>query len=223
MVLSENLISYSTVLNKQFLVLEKMEHNILFASMYVLKNNTSAKVPYIFFKDICNIKAKGKVVLARNLKSLKNKLDNTDFIDCGLDEFEGFSKLNIFKKLELNNDGFVEIELNDEYTFLTNDLYSEMPTVSFDLNAFTRINSKHSKNLYRLLSGFTNTGWVKIEEEKLFNLIGIKFKRAWDRKKALEGSMIDVAPYFKGLNYKTNMNRVGENIVHIKFKANKSK
>lgn len=222
--LSENLISYSTVLNKQALNLTKAEHNILFSIMYVLKNKTTVEVPYKFFKDICNIKAKEKKVLIGGLDSLKNKLSDTDFIDCEVNELKGINKLNIFKKLEFNkDDSTINIELNEGYEFLTNDLYSEIPTVSFDLNTFTRLNSKYSKSLYRLLSGFKNTGWLKMEENKLFELLGINVKRNWDKRKALDESMYDMLPYFKGLNYSINKNRIGENIIHIKFKASRSK
>lgn len=224
MKLSENLISYSTVLNKQTMDLKKAELNLLFGAIYVLKNKEDVIIPYVFFKDICNDKSNNKELFKRNLEGLKKKLDNTDFVNCGIQELDNIKKLNIFKELTFDKDNnLIYLELNEGYTFLTNDLYSNIPTVSFDLGLFTSLQSKLTKNLYRILSGFNNTGWVKMEEDRLFNLLGIKNKREWDRRKAFDSAMIEISPYFKGLNYNINRNRIGENIIHIKFKASKNK
>lgn len=70
--------------------------------------------------------------------------------------FNLFSKFTIYKHIETLEIERVELSVNNEFSYLLNDLLGNF--TSFQLSEFIALKSKYSKSLYRILKQYKNTG-----------------------------------------------------------------
>ncbi|MBZ7982826.1 replication initiation protein [Campylobacter sp. RM12640] len=70
--------------------------------------------------------------------------------------FNLFSKFTIYKHIETLEIERVELSVNNEFSYLLNDLLGNF--TSFQLSEFMALKSKYSKSLYRLLKQYKHTG-----------------------------------------------------------------
>ena len=139
--------------------------------------------------------------------------DKKDFIQALEGMIERLQKVNskiitnneiwyfvLFPTFRVNtNEEIVTIAVNKDFTFLLNDLKA---FTIFELAEFVDLNSKYSKNLYRLLKQFRTTGKLLVNDVEDFRE-KMDCPKTYSNKEfmrvAVKPAIEELSPYFKGL------------------------
>ena len=77
----------------------------------------------------------------------------------------------LFPTFRINKEtGMLTVRVNKDFQFLLNELSKSF--TRFELQEFTKLNSKYSKNLYRLLKQYRSTGEYFVKVDELRKLLG---------------------------------------------------
>jgi len=129
-------------------------------------------------------------------------------------EFVLFTKYKVSAKKQ-----DVTIAVNEEFSYILNELTSNF--TRFELNEFVSLQSKYSKNLYRLLKQFRSTGQVyfTLEEFKLKLDIPKSYALCDINKKVLTPIKEELTPLFENLKIEKikDKSKRGHPITHINF------
>lgn len=109
-----------------------------------------------------------------------------------------------FAKTDIDNStNQVTVQLSERAAQIFNDFSRTTRFNRFSLLQYFQINSKYSKNLFRLLKEHRTLGHRSFSEEELRDKLSIpkSYKQADINRRVIKRAFIDLMPYFKNLSY----------------------
>ncbi len=210
--------------------LSEREANLLFAIFQKLKDqgNTLIRFEPQDLKRMLNIDISNER-LSEVVIKLWNSIKTADFWKISETEtsiiqenYMLFSRC----KIELNKPSkdlkYLEIQLNDNYQYLLNNLGMGQYT-SFNLLEFQRVRGKYAKTLYRLLKQYKSTGILSVEWTQFRELLDIpkEYKMENIDQKVLTPALKELNKIypFEHLNYKKERRNSHDRrkVTHIDF------
>ncbi|BAM98921.1 RepA product (plasmid) [Helicobacter pylori OK310] len=167
--------------------LSEREANLLFAIFQKLKDqgNTLIRFEPQDLKQM--IMVKSNLTNRQLLQILKNLLDNIsganfwiirEHVENG-EIYEDHISYMLFKQFEIRihkptqTIEYLDVQLNDSYQYLLNNLGMGGQYTSFKLLEFQRVRGKYAKTLYRLLKQYKSTGILSVEWDQFRELLDI--------------------------------------------------
>ncbi len=167
--------------------LSEREANLLFAIFQKLKDqgNTLIRFEPQDLKQM--IMVKSNLTNRQLLQILKNLLDNIgganfwiirEHVENG-EIYEDHTNYMLFKQFEIRihkptqTIEYLDVQLNDSYQYLLNNLGMGGQYTSFNLLEFQRVRGKYAKTLYRLLKQYKSTGILSVEWSQFRELLDI--------------------------------------------------
>ena len=193
-----------------------VEIDLLMAICSKLKNEdiNEIKLEFSDLRRMINSKHRGELRFIQNLEQMYKKLLNLSIrieTEDKITNFILFTKYEILKKQKI-----IIIKINEEFKFLLNKLINNF--TRFELNEFISLKSNYSKEIYRRLKQFKNTGIWKIKMNNFRELLNIpeKYRMSEIDKKVLKISMEELNKYFN--NFKIIKIKKGRKIEFLEFK-----
>lgn len=167
--------------------LSEREANLLFAIFQRLKDQGNTLIRFEPQDLKRMIMVKSNLTNRQLLQVLKNLLDNIsganfwiirEHVENG-EIYEDHTSYMLFKQLEIRihkptqTIEYLEIQLNDSYQYLLNNLGMGGQYTSFKLLEFQRVRGKYAKTLYRLLKQYKSTGILSVEWGQFRELLDI--------------------------------------------------
>ncbi len=216
--------------------LSEREANLLFAIFQKLKDqgNTLIRFEPQDLKQM--IMVKSNLTNRQLLQILKNLLDNiggTNFwiirehVENG-EIYEDHTSYMLFKHFEIRihkptqTIEYLDVQLNDSYQYLLNNLGMGGQYTSFNLLEFQRVRGKYAKTLYRLLKQYKSTGILSVEWTQFRELLDIpkEYKMENIDQKVLTPSLKELRKIypFEHLSYKKERRSHDKRkVTHIDF------
>ncbi len=217
--------------------LSEREANLLFAIFQKLKDqgNTLIRFEPQDLKQM--IMVKSNLTNRQLLQILKNLLDNIsganfwiirEHVENG-EIYEDHISYMLFKQFEIRihkptqNIEYLEVQLNDSYQYLLNNLGMGGQYTSFKLLEFQRVRGKYAKTLYRLLKQYKSTGILSVEWTQFRELLDIPkdYKMENIDQKVLTPSLKELKKIypFEHLSYKKERRNSHDRrkVTHIDF------
>ncbi|WP_154404528.1 replication initiation protein [Helicobacter pylori] len=167
--------------------LSEREANLLFAIFQKLKDqgNTLIRFEPQDLKQM--IMVKSNLTNRQLLQILKNLLDNIGGANLWIirehvensEIYEDHTSYMLFKQFEIRihkptqTIEYLDVQLNDNYQYLLNNLGMGGQYTSFKLLEFQRVRGKYAKTLYRLLKQYKSTGILSVEWTQFRELLDI--------------------------------------------------
>ncbi|GAA9168797.1 hypothetical protein HpHA187_15380 [Helicobacter pylori] len=166
--------------------LSEREANLLFAIFQRLKDQGNTLIRFEPQDLKRMIMVKSNLTNRQLLQVLKNLLDNIsganfwiirEHVENG-EVYEDHKSYMLFKQFEIRihkptqNIEYLEVQLNDSYHYLLNNLGMGQYT-SFKLIEFQQVRGKYAKTLYRLLKQYKSTGILSVEWDQFRELLDI--------------------------------------------------
>ena len=193
-----------------------VEIDLLMAICSKLKNEdiNEIKLEFSDLRRMVNYKHRGELRFIQNLEQIYKKLLNLSIrieTEDKITNFILFTKYEILKKQKI-----IIIKINEEFKFLLNKLINNF--TRFELNEFISLKSNYSKEIYRRLKQFKNTGIWKIKMNNFRELLNIpeKYRMSEIDKKVLKISMEELNKYFN--NFKIIKIKKGRKREFLEFK-----
>ncbi|WP_033788501.1 replication initiation protein [Helicobacter pylori] len=167
--------------------LSEREANLLFAIFQRLKDQGNTLIRFEPQDLKRMIMVKSKLTNRRLLQILKNLLDNIsganfwiirEHVENG-EIYEDHTSYMLFKQFEIRihkptqTIEYLDVQLNDNYQYLLNNLGMGGQYTSFKLLEFQRVRGKYAKTLYRLLKQYKSTGILSVEWSQFRELLDI--------------------------------------------------
>ncbi|GAA9405342.1 hypothetical protein HpHA276_14790 [Helicobacter pylori] len=217
--------------------LSEREANLLFAIFQKLKDqgNTLIRFEPQDLKQM--IMVKSNLTNRQLLQILKNLLDNIsganfwiirEHVENG-EIYEDHISYMLFKQFEIRihkptqTIEYLEVQLNDSYQYLLNNLGMGSQYTSFKLLEFQRVRGKYAKTLYRLLKQYKSTGILSVEWTQFRELLDIPkdYKMENIDQKVLTPSLKELRKIypFEHLSYKKERRNSHDRrkVTHIDF------
>ncbi|RVZ19523.1 RepB family plasmid replication initiator protein [Helicobacter pylori] len=167
--------------------LSEREANLLFAIFQRLKDqgNTLIRFEPQDLKHM--IMVKSNLTNRQLLQVIKNLLDSIsganfwiirEHVENG-EAYEDHTSYMLFKQFEIRihkptqTIEYLDVQLNDSYQYLLNNLGMGGQYTSFNLLEFQRVRGKYAKTLYRLLKQYKSTGILSVEWSQFRDLLDI--------------------------------------------------
>ncbi|PUD03082.1 replication initiation protein, partial [Helicobacter pylori] len=166
--------------------LSEREANLLFAIFQKLKDQGNTLIRFEPQDLKRMIMVKSNLTNRQLLQILKNLLDNIgganfwiirEHVENG-EVYEDHTSYMLFKQFDIRihkptqTIEYLEVQLNDSYQYLLNNLGMGQYT-SFNLLEFQKIRGKYAKTLYRLLKQYKSTGILSVEWSQFRELLDI--------------------------------------------------
>ncbi len=216
--------------------LSEREANLLFAIFQKLKDqgNTLIRFEPQDLKQM--IMVKSNLTNRQLLQILKNLLDNIsganfwiirEHVENG-EIYEDHISYMLFKQFEIRihkptqTIEYLDVQLNDSYQYLLNNLGMGGQYTSFKLLEFQRVRGKYAKTLYRLLKQYKSTGILSVEWTQFRELLDIPkdYKMENIDQKVLTPSLKELRKIypFEHLSYKKERrSHDRRKVTHIDF------
>ncbi|OJZ93094.1 replication initiation protein [Helicobacter pylori] len=217
--------------------LSEREANLLFAIFQKLKDqgNTLIRFEPQDLKQM--IMVKSNLTNRQLLQILKNLLDNIsganfwiirEHVENG-EIYEDHISYMLFKQFEIRihkptqTIEYLDVQLNDSYQYLLNNLGMGGKYTSFKLLEFQRVRGKYAKTLYRLLKQYKSTGILSVEWTQFRELLDIPkdYKMENIDQKVLNPSLKELRKIypFEHLSYKKERRNSHDRrkVTHIDF------
>ncbi len=217
--------------------LSERESNLLFAIFQKLKDqgNTLIRFEPQNLKQM--IMVKSNLTNRQLLQILKNLLDNIsganfwiirEHVENG-EIYEDHISYMLFKQFEIRihkptqTIEYLDVQLNDSYQYLLNNLGMGGQYTSFKLLEFQRVRGKYAKTLYRLLKQYKSTGILSVEWTQFRELLDIPkdYKMENIDQKVLTPSLKELRKIypFEHLSYKKERRNSHDKrkVTHIDF------
>ncbi|GAA9065201.1 hypothetical protein BTM312_15980 [Helicobacter pylori] len=167
--------------------LSEREANLLFAIFQKLKDQGNTLIRFEPQDLKRMIMVKSNLTNRQLLQILKNLLDNIsganfwiirEHVENG-EVYEDHKSYMLFKQFEIRihkptqNIEYLEVQLNDSYQYLLNNLGMGGQYTSFKLLEFQQVRGKYAKTLYRLLKQYKSTGILSVEWTQFRELLDI--------------------------------------------------
>ncbi|MFP6161436.1 replication initiation protein, partial [Helicobacter pylori] len=157
--------------------LSEREANLLFAIFQRLKDQGNTLIRFEPQDLKRMIMVKSNLTNRQLLQVLKNLLDNIsganfwiirEHVENG-EIYEDHTSYMLFKQFEIRihkptqTIEYLDVQLNDSYQYLLNNLGMGGQYTSFKLLEFQKVRGKYAKTLYRLLKQYKSTGILSVE------------------------------------------------------------
>ncbi|GAA7034345.1 hypothetical protein HpCHC93_15380 [Helicobacter pylori] len=167
--------------------LSEREANLLFAIFQRLKDQGNTLIRFEPQDLKRMIMVKSNLTNRQLLQVLKNLLDNIsganfwiirEHVENG-EIYEDYTSYMLFKQFEIRihkptqTIEYLDVQLNDSYQYLLNNLGMGGQYTSFKLLEFQRVRGKYAKTLYRLLKQYKSTGILSVEWGQFKELLDI--------------------------------------------------
>ncbi len=167
--------------------LSEREANLLFAIFQRLKDQGNTLIRFEPQDLKRMIMVKSNLTNRQLLQILKNLLDNIgganfwiirEHVENG-EIYEDHTSYMLFKQFEIRihkptqTIEYLDVQLNDSYQYLLNNLGMGGQYTSFNLLEFQRVRGKYAKTLYRLLKQYKSTGILSVEWSQFRELLDI--------------------------------------------------
>ncbi|PUD43315.1 replication initiation protein [Helicobacter pylori] len=167
--------------------LSEREANLLFAIFQRLKDQGNTLIRFEPQDLKRMIMVKSNLTNRQLLQVLKNLLDNIsganfwiirEHVENG-EVYEDHTSYMLFKQFEIRihkptqTIEYLDVQLNDSYQYLLNNLGMGGQYTSFNLLEFQRVRGKYAKTLYRLLKQYKSTGILSVEWSQFRELLDI--------------------------------------------------
>ncbi|MFP6270958.1 replication initiation protein [Helicobacter pylori] len=167
--------------------LSEREANLLFAIFQKLKDQGNTLIRFEPQDLKRMIMVKSNLTNRQLLQILKNLLDNIgganfwiirEHVENG-EIYEDHTSYMLFKQFDIRihkttqTIEYLEVQLNDSYQYLLNNLGMGGQYTSFKLLEFQRVRGKYAKTLYRLLKQYKSTGILSVEWSQFRELLDI--------------------------------------------------
>ncbi len=167
--------------------LSEREANLLFAIFQRLKDQGNTLIRFEPQDLKRMIMVKSNLTNRQLLQILKNLLDNIsganfwiirEHVENG-EIYEDHTSYMLFKQFEIRihkptqTIEYLDVQLNDSYQYLLNNLGIGGQYTSFKLLEFQRVRGKYAKTLYRLLKQYKSTGILSVEWSQFKELLDI--------------------------------------------------
>ncbi|MFP5993872.1 RepB family plasmid replication initiator protein [Helicobacter pylori] len=167
--------------------LSEREANLLFAIFQRLKDQGNTLIRFEPQDLKRMIMVKSNLTNRQLLQVLKNLLDNIsganfwiirEHVENG-EVYEDHTSYMLFKQFEIRihkptqTIEYLDVQLNDSYQYLLNNLGMGGQYTSFNLLEFQRVRGKYAKTLYRLLKQYKSTGILSVEWGQFRELLDI--------------------------------------------------
>ncbi|MEJ8627388.1 replication initiation protein, partial [Helicobacter pylori] len=167
--------------------LSEREANLLFAIFQKLKDQGNTLIRFEPQDLKRMIMVKSNLTNRQLLQVLKNLLDNIsganfwiirEHVENG-EVYEDHTSYMLFKQFEIRihkptqTIEYLDVQLNDNYQYLLNNLGMGGQYTSFKLLEFQRVRGKYAKTLYRLLKQYKSTGILSVEWGQFRELLDI--------------------------------------------------
>lgn len=167
----------------------------------------------------------------KNVKRLEEVFD--EIIDTQLESFYGdgylYKKVNLFERYSFRSDSTVEIFLTPDS--LINRLMDGEECSILELNEFNKLETKYSREFYRIFRQFRHSGRVSIKKKEMFELLEFPCESKIDDEndlnfidEALIPSFEELSKLFENLSFENlEMSGTGEmpEICEFSFKKHK--
>ena len=148
-------------------------------------------------KELMNYTPTSNIRFVQELERMNNKLMK---VTCRLKTEDRILMFVLFPTFEIDlKNQTLTVSVNERFKFILNALISDF--TRFELSEFTKLKSKYSKNLYRLLKQFKTTGVLQITDIEDFKkrLDSPDYKPTHFMEHVLKPSLEELQPYFKNL------------------------
>ena len=167
--------------------LSEREANLLFAIFQKLKDQGNTLIRFEPQDLKRMIMVKSNLTNRQLLQVLKNLLDNIsganfwiirEHVENG-EVYEDHTSYMLFKQFEIRihkptqTIEYLDVQLNDSYQYLLNNLGMGGQYTSFKLLEFQRVRGKYAKTLYRFLKQYKSTGILSVEWTQFKELLDI--------------------------------------------------
>ncbi|MFP6044601.1 replication initiation protein [Helicobacter pylori] len=217
--------------------LSEREANLLFAIFQKLKDQGNTLIRFEPQDLKRMIMVKSNLTNRQLLQILKNLLDNIgganfwiirEHVENG-EIYEDHTSYMLFKQFDIRihkptqTIEYLEIQLNDSYQYLLNNLGMGGQYTSFKLLEFQRVRGKYAKTLYRLLKQYKSTGILSVEWSQFKELLDIPkdYKMENIDQKVLTPSLKELRKIypFEHLSYKKERRNSHDRrkVTHIDF------
>ncbi len=217
--------------------LSEREANLLFAIFQKLKDQRNTLIRFELQDLKQMIMVKSNLTNRQLLQILKNLLDNIgganfwiirEHVENG-EIYEDHTSYMLFKQFEIRihkptqTIEYLEVQLNDSYQYLLNNLGMGGQYTSFKLLEFQKVRGKYAKTLYRLLKQYKSTGILSVEWTQFRELLDIPkdYKMENIDQKVLNPSLKELRKIypFEHLSYKKERRNSHDRrkVTHIDF------
>ncbi|MFB1330580.1 replication initiation protein, partial [Helicobacter pylori] len=216
--------------------LSEREANLLFAIFQRLKDQGNTLIRFEPQDLKRMIMVKSNLTNRQLLQVLKNLLDNIsganfwiirEHVENG-EIYEDHTSYMLFKQFEIRihkptqTIEYLDVQLNDSYQYLLNNLGMGGQYTSFKLLEFQRVRGKYAKTLYRLLKQYKSTGILSVEWSQFRELLDIPkdYKMENIDQKVLNPSIKELRKIypFEHLSYKKERRSHDKRkVTHIDF------
>ncbi len=216
--------------------LSEREANLLFAIFQRLKDQGNTLIRFEPQDLKRMIMVKSNLTNRQLLQVLKNLLDNIsganfwiirEHVENG-EVYEDHTSYMLFKQFEIRihkptqTIEYLDVQLNDSYQYLLNNLGMGGQYTSFKLLEFQRVRGKYAKTLYRLLKQYKSTGILSVEWSQFKELLDIPkdYKMENIDQKVLTPSLKELRKIypFEHLSYKKERKSHDKRkVTHIDF------
>ncbi|MGL2659142.1 replication initiation protein [Helicobacter pylori] len=216
--------------------LSEREANLLFAIFQRLKDQGNTLIRFEPQDLKRMIMVKSNLTNRQLLQVLKNLLDNIsganfwiirEHVENG-EIYEDHTSYMLFKQFEIRihkptqTIEYLDVQLNDSYQYLLNNLGMGGQYTSFKLLEFQRVRGKYAKTLYRLLKQYKSTGILSVEWGQFKELLDIPkdYKMENIDQKVLTPSLKELRKIypFEHLSYKKERKSHDKRkVTHIDF------
>ncbi len=216
--------------------LSEREANLLFAIFQKLKDQGNTLIRFEPQDLKRMIMVKSNLTNRQLLQILKNLLDNIgganfwiirEHVENG-EIYEDHTSYMLFKQFDIRihkptqTIEYLEVQLNDSYQYLLNNLGMGGQYTSFKLLEFQKIRGKYAKTLYRLLKQYKSTGILSVEWTQFRDLLDIpkEYKMENIDQKVLTPSLKELRKIypFEHLSYKKERKSHDKRkVTHIDF------
>ncbi|GAA9190649.1 hypothetical protein BTM359_10530 [Helicobacter pylori] len=216
--------------------LSEREANLLFAIFQKLKDQGNTLIRFEPQDLKRMIMVKSNLTNRQLLQVLKNLLDNIsganfwiirEHVENG-EIYEDHTSYMLFKQFEIRihkptqTIEYLDVQLNDSYQYLLNNLGMGGQYTSFKLLEFQRVRGKYAKTLYRLLKQYKSTGILSVEWDQFRELLDIPkdYKMENIDQKVLNPSLKELRKiyHFEHLSYKKERrSHDRRKVTHIDF------
>lgn len=175
----KRIIKYHNDINEvAFKGLTAAELDVLFAIFSLMKDKgeESQLVQFSEFRKMTGIKTADKERIIEIIDSTYTKILS---IVCRFEDDEDIYRFNVINNIRIaKNREYIEIEPNKQFVKYFNELLKQYTIM--ELKDIVELNSKYSKNLYRLLIQFRSTGMAYYTVEQIRK--GLDVPEAYDSK-----------------------------------------
>ncbi|MCH4600748.1 replication initiation protein, partial [Helicobacter pylori] len=216
--------------------LSEREANLLFAIFQRLKDQGNTLIRFEPQDLKRMIMVKSNLTNRQLLQVLKNLLDNIsganfwiirEHVENG-EIYEDHTSYMLFKQFEIRihkptqTIEYLDVQLNDSYQYLLNNLGMGGQYTSFKLLEFQRVRGKYAKTLYRLLKQYKSTGILSVEWSQFREFLDIPkdYKMENIDQKVLTPSLKELRKIypFEHLSYKKERKSHDKRkVTHIDF------